>query len=130
LTAAAAWNRWYDGLAWAVFEGPAVAGSYVTLKPRRGRQTAYRIAVAVAPACLVLELTFGPLAALRLEWTIAAEDAGAVVTGRVAAAGPLAGLLVGGMARRAAAAMPGNLERLAGLAGEKKTRPETGRADE
>lgn len=124
------WNRWNDALAWAVFEGPPAVGTYVTLKPRRGRQTAYRIAAAAAPALLVLELTFGPLAALRLEWAVAGQAEGSLVEGRVAVAGPLAGLLVRRMAERAAAVLPANLARLAAFAGEKKGAAEIGRADE
>lgn len=126
----ATWNRWNQALAWAVFEGPPAVGGYVTLKPRRGRQTAFRIAAAAEPALLVLELTFGPLAALRLEWAVAARTEGSLIEGRVAVDGPLAALLVRRMAERAAAALPANLERLAAFAGAKKGAAEIGRADE
>ncbi len=117
---AAAWPQWSEGLAWVVFEGPPEPGTYATIKPLRGRQTAYRIAGAIAPRLFVLELTFGPLARLELTWTIASAAAGSNVEATVVSSGPLAGLLVRRMAERAAANLPANLERLAAAAGTKK----------
>lgn len=120
LVDAAAWRDWAEGVAWVVFEGPVVAGTYVTIKPSRGRQTAYRIAAAVPPGLLVLELTFGPLATLRLTWNVVPRAGGSTISETIEATGPLAGLLVMRMAERAAAAMPANLTRLGALAAEKK----------
>jgi hypothetical protein len=120
LVDAAAWRDWAEGTAWVVFEGPPAAGTYATIKPLRGRQTAYRIHAAAAPSLFVLELTFGPLAALRLSWTVVPAAGGATIAATVEVGGLLAGMLVGRMAARAAAVLPANLERLGALAGEKK----------
>jgi len=120
LVDAAAWPRWAEGTAWVVFEGPPVPGTYATIKPLRGRQTAYRIAAAVAPRLFVLELTFGPLARLQLTWTIAPVAGGSTVEATVEAGGPLAGLLVRRIAERVATALPANLERLAAAVVTKK----------
>jgi hypothetical protein len=124
------WNDWAAEVEWAVFEGPPVLGTYVTVKQRRKRrQTAYRIARAEGPHRLVLELTFGPLAWLRLTWSLAERDDGTSLELAVTAGGPLAGMLAGGMARAAAATGAGNLTRLAALA-TKKGATGIGRADE
>lgn len=114
------WPRWDEAVDWAVLEGPCVPGSYLTVKPKRGRQTAYRLAVVVEPERFSLELTFGPLARLRRSWSISATPGGSSVAGTVEVDGPLAGFLAGGMARRAAAALPAGLARLAAVAGEEK----------
>ena len=116
LVDAAAWRDWAEGIAWVVFEGPPAAGTYVTIKPVRGRQTAYRIAAAAPPGLLVLELTFGPLATLRLSWSVMPAASGSTIAQTVELGGPLAGILVRRMAERAVAAMPGDLERLAAIA--------------
>jgi len=112
----AAWSRWDDGIAWVVFEGPPARGTYATIKPRRGRQTAYRVEIVEPPHRLVLGLTFGPLASLRLSWSVAAAADGSTIEQRVETGGPLASLLVRRIAERAAAAMAANLARLAALA--------------
>ena len=111
------WHAWNPALEWAVCEGVLGRGGYVTVKPKRGhRQTAYRIDLVEPPCRFALGLTFGPLAALRQTWTIEASPAGSSIACEIAIAGPLAGLLVRGMALRAAAALPDDLARLADLA--------------
>ena len=110
------WSAWNDAVAWMVCEGPCAAGSYVTIKPKRGRQTAYHIDVADAPHRFAIRLSFGPLAALRLAWSIVAEPDGVQIEHEIAIDGPLAGLLVRAMAQRALAAAPDDLARLARLA--------------
>jgi hypothetical protein len=110
------WGAWNDGIAWLVFEGPCAPGSYVTIKPQHGRQTAYHVDVAEAPRRFAIGLRFGPLAALHLSWSIAEEAGGARIDHEIAIDGPLAGLLVRGMAQRALATAPNNLAQLARLA--------------
>lgn len=112
------WREWNHDLAWAAAEGAFVPGGYVTLKPVRGRQTAYRIEAVVAPRLLELALTFGPVAALRIRWTIHAVDGTTAVEQSLEIGGPLAPLLVAAMAARMASTMQSNLERLAGAPGE------------
>lgn len=113
------WHTWNAALEWAVCEGALAPGGYVTIKPRRGhRQTAYRIAAAEAPRRLAIGLTFGPLAELRQTWTIDANPSGSAIACEIAIGGPLAGVLVRTMARRAAAALPDEVARLAVLAAE------------
>lgn len=107
--------EWDHDVAWIVLERGLTAGSYMTIKPKRGRQTAFRIAAVEPPARFALELTFGPLASLSLAWTIGPAPEGARIEQRVEIAGPLAPL-VRGMAQRAVAAMPANLACLAVLA--------------
>jgi len=117
LTDSRTWREWNPALEWAVCEGALAPGGYVTVKPKRGRrQTAYRIEAVEAPRRFALGLTFGPLAALRQTWTIDATAAGSSIACEIAIAGPLAGLLVRGMAQRASALLPDDLARLADLA--------------
>ena len=115
------WSAWNGAAAWMVCEGPCAPGGYVTIKPKRGRQTAYHIDAADPPHRFAIRLTFGPLAELRLAWSVAAAPEGSRIEHEVAVDGPLAGLLVGGMARRALAAAPQDLARLARLAEAKKS---------
>jgi uncharacterized protein YndB with AHSA1/START domain len=115
LVDAARRSEWDPNVDWAVVEGGLLPGSYLTIKPKRGLQTAYRLAIVERPARFALELTVGPLASLTLTWTIVPAPEGAQIEQRVELAGPLAALLRG-MANRAGAAMPANLARLAELA--------------
>lgn len=112
LTAVAQWRSWNPGIAWVVLEGPLAAGTYVTVKPSRGRQTALRILAAAAPEQLVLGVSAGPLARLRLAYAIAPDGAGSRIRAEVATGGPFPRLVRAGAAW-IAAALPAHLERLA-----------------
>lgn len=109
------WPVWAD-VQWVVFEGGAVEGAYATIKPRRGRQTAWRIATVEPERRFVLQLTIGPLAALELALTIAADAAGSRLTATVVTSGPLARLLAG-PARRLGDGLPPMLARFGGADG-------------
>jgi hypothetical protein len=109
-----AWRTWMPNVQWAVLEGTLAPGAYVTIKPERGRQTAYRIDAAAAPVVLTLGLTFGPVAALQRTFELTAEGTGTRVTQRVAIGGPLRGWLVAALAARIHAAGPTVLDALAG----------------
>jgi hypothetical protein len=99
-----------------VFEGPLAAGNYVTVKRRRGRQTAYRIEDATAPQRLALRLTFGPLAWLRLAWALEPDGTGTTIRQTVESGGPLRRWLTDPQARRGASAWEGDVARLSELA--------------
>jgi uncharacterized protein YndB with AHSA1/START domain len=110
------WSRWNEGVEWMTLEGPLAPGTLLTMKPRRAPQTAFRIEAVVPGRMLALVLTFGPVAALRFRWELAAEADGTAIVQRLAIGGPLAGLLLRRSAERIAAGMAANLERLAQLA--------------
>ncbi len=110
------WSLWNPGIDWMVLEGPLRPGALLTIKPKRFRQTAFRIEQAEPERLLALVVTFGPVAALRLRWELEPQANGTAIVQTVAISGPLAGPLLGGAARRIAAAMPPTLERLAGRA--------------
>jgi hypothetical protein len=95
-----------------VLEGPPRPGTLLTLKPKRVRQTAFRIEAVEPQRLLALVVTFGPAAALRLRWELEPQATGTAIVQTVAISGPLAGLLLRA-ARRIATAMPATLERLA-----------------
>jgi uncharacterized protein YndB with AHSA1/START domain len=116
------WSFWYSGVDWMVLEGEPAPGTRLTMKPRAGPQTAFRIEAIVPARLLALVVTFGPVAALRLRWELAPAGSGTAIVHSVGIAGPLAGLLLRRAALRIAAAMPANLERLGTRAGE----PEAG----
>lgn len=112
------WSRWNDHVEWAWFEGPPQAGTILTVKPRRFRQTALLVEDAVAERRLVFGTAFGPVAWIR--FTLEVEPAG---TGSGIAATVAAGGLLGGLVRRFAAEgiardAPAMVERLAALAAE------------
>jgi uncharacterized protein YndB with AHSA1/START domain len=110
----AAWKRWMPGVKWAVLEREFGPDGYVTIKPERGRQTAYRIDAAVEPRLLALGLTFGPVAALRRSWTLAPDaTGGTLVINTVEIAGPFRRNLVAPLAARLHAAAPALLDALA-----------------
>ncbi|HEV3086816.1 MAG TPA: SRPBCC family protein [Candidatus Elarobacter sp.] len=106
------WSLWNHGVAWMTVEGPLAPGTLLTMKPRRGPQTAFRIEAVVPEKLLALVVTFGPVAALRFRWELTPEAGGTTIVQTVGISGPLGGLL-----RRAALsigeAMPANLGRLA-----------------
>jgi hypothetical protein len=99
-----------------VVEGALEPGGYVTVKRKRGRQTAYRIEVADAPHRLVLLLTFGPAAHLRLAWTLERNESGTAIEQTIESGGPLRRWLTDPLARRAAAALGDDPARLAEIA--------------
>lgn len=112
------WAEWNERVAWLWIETSLAPGNLVTIKPTSGRQTAYVIEDAVPQRRLVLRLTFGPVAALRLTWTLAPHDGGTRIDASIAITGIAARLLVKKMAERAAAVLPANLERLAARAAQ------------
>ncbi len=107
------WALWNRGVDWMVLEGPLEPGTRLTLKPKRGPQTAFRIEAVVPQRLLSLVVRFGPVAALRFRWELAAAGTGTSIAGTIGIAGPLAGPFLRRAADRMAVAMPANLERLA-----------------
>jgi len=132
------WSFWNPSVEWMWLEGDPVPGTLATIKLRRVRQTAFVIEEAVAPQRFALGLTIGPVARLRLSWTLAAHIGGTRIEAGVSIAGIAAGLLLRRPAERVAQALPGHLERLAARAlegpaqsdapGEKEAPKETGQA--
>ena len=119
------WPDWLPGVEWMVVEGALAPGGLLTIKPRRVRQTAFRIEAVEPERLLALVVTVGPVAALRLRWELAPQPDGTRVAQTVAVSGPLAGPLTLPVARRIAAAIPAALEGLASRAGD----PERDSAD-
>jgi uncharacterized protein YndB with AHSA1/START domain len=107
------WSFWNPGVEWMTVEGPLQPGTVVTLKPKGAPQTAFRIEAVEPQRRLVLRVTFGPVAALRLAWGLTAHGAGTTLAQRVAIEGPLAGVLLRRAAERIAGGMEASLERLA-----------------
>ncbi len=100
------WRGWMPGVRWAVLEGALGAGAYITIRPVRGRQTAYRAAIVVPPRELALGLTFGPVASVLYRWTIESHGAHARIAYSVETGGPLKALIVAGIAAKALADAP------------------------
>jgi len=109
------WNSWSPGVEWMVVEDEVSAGKLITLKPKGAPQTAFTIEDLQPDALLVMRITFGPVAALRLRWLLEPYGSGTRLSATVAIAGIAAGLLLKKGARAIASAMPGNLERLAAV---------------
>lgn len=107
------WSLWNPGVEWMVIEGPAQTGTILTMKPRRLRQTAFRIERLEPQRLLALVVTIGPVAALRLRYQLEPHDGGTAIAHTVTISGPLAGPLLRRAADKIAAAMPPVLERLA-----------------
>ncbi len=112
------WREWSESAEWMVTEGPIASGGWVTVKRRRGRQTAFRIEAAEAPRYLALRLTFGPAAWLRIAWTLEPDGGGTTIRQTVESGGPLRRWLTDPQARRGAAAWASDPERLAAIAAE------------
>ncbi|GAC1546963.1 MAG: hypothetical protein NVS2B17_30750 [Candidatus Velthaea sp.] len=110
------WSEWNPGVQWMVIEGPLEPGNLLTMKPKGAPQTAFRIEQVVPERRLGLLLTFGPMAALRLGWTLEAVAAGTRIDQTIAIDGFAAGLLLKKTAGKIAATMPQNLARLAACA--------------
>jgi hypothetical protein len=100
------------GIRWAVLEGDLAVGAYVTIRPLRGRQTAYRLAIVTPPRALALGLTFGPVASLLCTWNVESDARGTRVTYTVETGGPLGRWLVAATAARAYAEAPALLAAL------------------
>jgi hypothetical protein len=110
------WSRWSPASEWMVVERALEAGAFVTIKRKRGRQTAYRVETAIAPDSLAFELTIGPAASLRIAWTLAPDGPGTLIRQTIEVAGPLRRWLTLPLARCAADTFAGDPERLAALA--------------
>lgn len=110
------WRDWSESAEWMVVEGALAPGGIVTVKRRRGRQTAFRIEDASPPHRLALRLTFGPVAWLRVVWELEADGAGTAIRQTVESGGPLRRWLTDPQARRGAAAWAGDPARLAAAA--------------
>ena len=107
------WSQWNPGVGWMTVEGALEPGGLLTMKPKRVRQTAFRIEAVRPQRLLALAVRFGPVATLRLRWELAPEAGGTTIVQTVAIAGPLAGPLLRRAAQRIADAAPASLERLA-----------------
>jgi uncharacterized protein YndB with AHSA1/START domain len=107
------WSRWNTDVEWMMVESALEPGGLLTMKPKRGRQTAYRIEAVEPGRLLVLAVRFGPVATLRLRWELAPEAGGTTIVQTVEMGGPLAGLLLRRTVQQIAGAMPANLARLA-----------------
>jgi hypothetical protein len=89
----------------------------VTIKRKRGRQTAYRVEAAEAPRRLALLLTFGAAARLRIAWTLEPDGDGTVIRQTIESGGWLRRWLTDPLARRGATRWNDDPARLAELAG-------------
>jgi uncharacterized protein YndB with AHSA1/START domain len=110
------WREWSPATDWMVVEGELAAGTVVTIKRKRGRQTAWRVEEADAPRRLALLLTFGPAASLRIAWTLEPDGAGTLIRQTIESGGRLKRWLTDPQARRGAAAWSGDPARLAEVA--------------
>jgi hypothetical protein len=107
------WGDWSPGTDWMVVEEGLVAGGIVTVKRKRGRQTAYRIESADAPHRLALLLTFGPVASLRIAWTLEPDGSGTLIRQTIETGGRLRRWLTDPQARRGAVTWNDDPARLA-----------------
>jgi uncharacterized protein YndB with AHSA1/START domain len=107
------WSLWNPDVEWMMVESALEPGGLLTMKPKRGRQTAYRIEAVEPQRLLVLSVRFGPVATLRLRWELAPEAGGTTIVQTVEMGGPLAELLLRRTVQQIAGAMPANLARLA-----------------
>lgn len=116
LTDGLRWADWSEASEWMVVESALVAGRYVTVKRKRSRQTAYQIDAAEPPKRLALVLTFGPIAMLRIAWTLEPAGSGTRIVQTVESDGPLRRWFSDKLARKAAETLSGDPARLAALA--------------
>ncbi|HEY5349248.1 MAG TPA: SRPBCC family protein [Candidatus Lustribacter sp.] len=110
------WREWSPVTDWMLVEGALAPGSFVTIKRKRGRQTAFRVETADAPFRLALLLTFGPAARLRIAWTLEPEGDGTLIRQTIESGGRLRRWLSDPHARRGAVAWNDDPARLAELA--------------
>jgi hypothetical protein len=111
------WTEWSPASDWMVVDEALEAEAYVTIKRKRGRQTAYRIESADAPERLALVLTIGSAARLRIAWTLVADGSGTLIRQTIESDGPLRRWLTDPLARKAARTLEEDPARLAALAG-------------
>jgi hypothetical protein len=111
------WRDWSPETDWMVVEGELAPGGIVTIKRKRGRQTAYHVEAAVAPERLALLLTFGPAARMRIAWTLEADGSGTRIRQTIETGGRLRRWLIDPQARRGAAKWAGDPARLAAILG-------------
>lgn len=110
------WHEWSPASDWMVVDDRLEAGRYVTIKRRRGRQTAFRIEAAEPGRRLTLLLTFGRAARLRITWTLEHEGSGTQISQTIESGGRLRRWLTDPLARRGAANWSEDPARLAELA--------------
>jgi hypothetical protein len=109
------WHRWSPGVEWMFVEGELTPGELITLKPKGAPQTAFTIEEVTPGELLVMRITFGPIATMRLRWALAAVGSATQLWATVAIEGIAAGVLLKKGALKIADAMPANIERLAAL---------------
>ena len=110
------WSAWSASTEWMAVEGPLTRGAFVTIKRKRGRQTAYLIETADAPTRLALLLQFGPAAQMRIAWTLEPAGSGTRIVQTIESGGPLRRWLSDPLAGKAARALAGDPAQLADLA--------------
>lgn len=120
LTATALWPRWNRSARWAVFEGSLSPGSFLTIQPRRGRQTAYTVEAANEPQRLTFAVRFGPLGRIGYDFRIVPEGEGSRISARLEVSGLLRAPIVRVAGRRFALDLPESLAALAQLAADEK----------
>jgi uncharacterized protein YndB with AHSA1/START domain len=117
------WSLWNPGVEWMTLEGPLGPGTLLTMKPKGGPQTAFRVEAVLPQRLLALVVTFGPVASMRMRWQLEPLAGGTAIVQTVGIGGPLAALLLRRTAERIAAAIPANLERLAERAASAAAEP-------
>ena len=111
------WRDWSPETDWMVVEGALEPGGIVTIKRKRGRQTAYHVEAAEAPHRLALLLTFGPAARMRIAWTLEPDGVGTRIRQTIETGGRLRRWLSDPQARRGAAKWAEDPARLAAILG-------------
>jgi hypothetical protein len=111
------WRDWSPETDWMVVEGPLAPGGIVTIKRKRGRQTAYHVEAVEAPNRLALLLTFGTAARMRIAWTLEPEGSGTRIRQTIETGGRLRRWLIDPQARRAALKFSEDPARLAAILG-------------
>ena len=107
------WPEWSPASDWMVVDELLEAGQYVTIKRKRGRQTAYRIEQADPAERLALLLTIGSAARLRIAWTLTPDAGGTLILQTIESDGPLRRWLTDPLARKAARTLDADPARLA-----------------
>jgi len=110
------WGEWNADVAWMWVDESLAPGAYLTIKPKRGRQTAYVIEDVVPQRRFAIRLQFGPAAQLRRTWTLVPESAGTRIVQTIETSGFAAGWLVQKRAERLAAKATQTLATLAAQA--------------
>lgn len=110
------WSEWSPATDWMVVDDRLEAGRYVTIKRKRGRQTAFRIEAAEPGRRLALLLTFGRAAKLRITWTLEGEGSGTLINQTIESGGAMRRWLTDPLARRGATNWTDDPARLAEIA--------------